>query len=300
MTDPLGELRRLREQALDRITGDSPADEYERRAINMVWQDMTGERATGRLTVVVENARRLEARFTSVLEDAVQRAATKMAVARRTNRWDIRTLHHKWIEETPLVPTVVGNQVTFEIPTPLLSGPDGDTTWTELGLLDLCESLPSSRADGRALVGILSSAVTVRSAVQDLLTPSIDDVLHFGLERVGGKKPVTAVLAPEQRTELRTELSATQDVKREETVTGHLDGMRVHRRMFFLEVEHRGDVIGAVEPSQSDAVLSLVDQQVEARIEVHTTVDKAGRRGRDRYLLVGIRPMDEVQLPADG
>lgn len=238
---------------------------------------------TARMTLAVQNA-------TAKIAHLIADPKTQTAQARRVYR-----------EKAPLMARGQSGATLFlGFPTPEADPADEPlfnmrvATLPERAAVDLLGLLPNDRTDSRAVSAALARRVTERSAINDLVraVQEIHAGVQFAFTDHAGRT-ATSVLSQGQATVLEDALRQTTLDRRTITFTGLLDGMRTHRRLFYLVDESGRELSGGVDTEQLPDLRDHIGDQVIATVEEVTTVAKSGRRSHPSYRLLSLaRPGD--------
>lgn len=290
MVEPYSETLRIRNEALS-ATDLHP---LERAGIVRMMDDLLPPRYRmnpARLQISIDDYA-FDANTLGAVATAVQKATAKIVDSRLNRGVDalVATSGAKRRAQLRLI-GAHGNTLEFDMsppgPVPGQLTHPVDTTNAELGLIDLCESLPAGTSvDDEAVKTLPAANLTIRSAVLDLVKAPITRItMRIRLTSSNGDD-VESVLAPDQTAVLRRELRLpTEGAPRQDSIIGYLDAAREIRRVFYMETKTLGPIEGAIEPDLVDTVRGLAGRVVRIGATVTT------RRGRrPAYNLVSIEP----------
>lgn len=201
------------------------------------------------------------------------------------------------LERAPLLP--IGQSrgtLYFELPQAVIPSDTIEQTpvagLTENAVLELIEILPETDADERTLQALPSRRPQYRTAVKKLAA-ALDGAasLSLSMKPTGGTVSERSVLTAAQALEVPDLLSGAQEKRDTLTVYGVLDGMRTRRRLFYLDERNTThEFSGAIDEDQMEKVMSLVGQQVVARIEKLVLLRTDGSKSHPSYALKSIAP----------
>lgn len=306
----VAEYRRLYESALGEVPATGFWDGCRRWTIEQSWNyirhgDNVNSATDSYLAVNIGRAGEAPS-LTAVqaLSKAIQDATARLSWARRRRKSRIERLSHQALRDSQLtVPLMVDGLMYLDLKRP--PHPDGaledvsQGNWAELGLLELCQTLPETREDDAAVNAILSANQVVRRAMADITkkagVPDLEFLLH-----PKGRDPLRAVLTQEQSRKIRTALSEKYEERGFDHMSGYLDGMRTKRRRFYLELPDGREREGSVEPAIVDKLQKYVGENVIATVEVTTIVTESGSRSQERYNLVGVRRRRRTRSKPNG
>lgn len=292
-SEPHAATIRQRDQMLQDRSGDSFLDRYEAAVLAQMYDALLPPEFRinpARLIVAIDGSN-LAANVVGSVTTAVQKATAKLVESRATRApVTTATAGAKQRAQLRLVSAGAGRLVFNMAAPPPHPGQllqPVDTTQAELGLVDLCETLPEQPSiDDRAVDNLLGASLTVRSAVRDIIqAPITERTLRFQLITTRGTE-LESVLSPDQTRFLRKELRVDPDEQvSADSITGYLDAAREVRRVFYLEAGHRGPIEGSIEPTLVERVRGLAGEVVRIGVDV------TRRPGRpNRYNLVSIEP----------
>jgi len=273
-------------------SGDSFLDQYEAAVLGQIYDSLLPPeyRINPARLIVAIGGSSLPANVVGAVTTAVQKAAAKLVESRATRGAPVTmaTAGAKERAELRLL-SAGGNHLVFKMAAPppqagQLLHPV-DTTSAELGLIDLCETLPEHPSlDDRAVGNLLGANLTVRSAVRDIIQAPISDrTVRFQLIKTGGSE-LDSVLSPDQTRFLRKELRVDPAERTTaDSIVGYLDAAREVRRVFYLEAGRRGSIEGSIEPTLVEQVRGLAGHVVRIGVTVSKRPGRAGR-----YNLVSI------------
>ena len=112
----------------------------------------------------------------------------------------------------------------------------------------------------------------------------------------GAGEPVRSTITMEQAEKLDGLLADARETVDSVKIKGVVDGVRCHRRMFYLERSGLAELSGLMDEGLVERVQELLGQEVWARLEVVTTRNLAGVQQRPHYRLVGIDPVVPDQM----
>jgi hypothetical protein len=305
-TDPLAGIRALKDQALAQLNTGSLLDEYERGAIEITWEDLTGEGSSPSfagpsLRVEMTGMRMPDAYATGKVTIAIQQATARLAKSIRnpSARSDVRREDR---ERAQLVQrSQIGNVVTFGFADDELAGPgvglfDGleIRSLAETAALGLVQRLPESAEDDRALDAILAGSPATRRAISEVVeaarTASGLTLTYATPQGETARSSLTA----EQAGLLHDSLAVTSQEVTRETIVGLLEGMRTRRRMFYLIREDGTEIDGAIDENLLAEAKADLDKRVTAVVESSRTQTVGGRHGKKVYRLLSIRREPEL------
>lgn len=298
MTDPLSELRTIRDDALARRTGDPLVDDYESDAVAIAWNDLTGEDAgalADTLTVEFPEAGYLGAYVIGSVASALQNATVKVdrqLLSPGTTNLAVSGHDRRRVEIVQ--EAQYGNKVIFRVPALAPTGA-GDTTQLSVptysgragrALNELVNYLPQSRDDDAAVRGILGSAPAIRSAVGDILKASRHTPDGVGLSLTSGSSTIGSIIRKDTAEDLYNQLTDPEIVEEREPVIGYLDGMRGERRVVYI-VGDDGREYEASAPSEMVNMVAdgMYHQRVFAVLISSRWRKKNGRLGEKSYRL---------------
>jgi hypothetical protein len=184
-----------------------------------------------------------------------------------------------------------GSLVLTVVPAPGVPDAAGDapTTWAEMALAHLVNTLPDDDTLSEAAQGaILASNTTLRAGLA---------LIARSVERTGSDLTMTlrrparqATRARLGRTTARLVLALAEEpvtVTEHERHEGVLDGMRTRKRMFWLVLDSGEEISGGVPEHLLDTVRANMGSRVSADVDV-TRIGPEGRLGRPRYVLRSI------------
>lgn len=300
--EPHSDLRRIRDEALESITGHTLADEYERGAIEMSWQRVTGEGASNllpdTLRVELRSEERVGARAFALVSDGVQNAAARLARWRTHPEIDpAQKLSKVDTDRARLIQDVqVGNVIFYRLEAPASDGFDVSPmrTVAQESMRDLLEILPEGEDDDRAVDGILGSDVATRLAVHSISQAAVAAEDGLGLTFEAGEQSVRSVLTKDRATALSEELSRPVEQEYPDRLRGTMDGMRGTRHVFYLVLDDGSEIAGAATNKLLQDVKANIGNRVVADVVVTQRTSASGRPGRKAYRLVKVTP--EVTL----
>lgn len=296
--DPYAELKALRDHALAVSSGDAAVDEYERNAINTSYDlatDADQLLAPGLLRVELLQTRPSASAFAAVSQH-MHRAAARLA------KWQADpTTAHGDIRERDLDRALliqeaqVGNVVFFRVP----RAPDApkDIVETDVetaagtAVRELVETLPRAVDDDRSVDGILAAPLPLRMAVSDVsqaakLTGGLSLVLD-----APGRSELSSVLSKDRADALVEQLEKTVDEKGRRTFSGTMDGLRGTRHVFYLVEPGGRERSGYVSDELIPFVIDNLQKHVRIDVETKRTTTAGGRKGKERYTLLGVQPV---------
>lgn len=288
-------------EALQRSSGDTWLDQIARASLRAAEAKFFPGHPRPMLTVALDDPG-ADSWETARMTLAVQNATAKIAHLITDPKTQTSQARRVYREKAPLMPRgQSGATIYFGFPTPEfdpVSDPLFDlriATLPEQAAVDLIGLLPTDRADDRAVDAVLARRVTERSAINDLVR-AIQDV-HAGAsfsftDHVG--RTATSVLSQDQAAVLEDALRQTTLDRKTITLTGLLDGMRTHRRLFYLVDEGGREISGGIDTDQLPDVRDHIGEQVVATVEEVTTVAKSGRRSHPSYRLLSLARPGEL------
>ncbi|MBF6340672.1 hypothetical protein IU450_32970 [Nocardia abscessus] len=200
----------------------------------------------------------------------------------------------------------VGNSLIFGIPRgvaehdePDLFGDTGLQSLTGYAVKDMCQILPQDPDDNLALDAVLSLPVTQRVAVQQLVKAVTGTKRSLDVSMITddgqAEELLRSVLLRDQAELLQSSLlESVAETYRMPPLFGLLDGMRTHRRIFYLEREGEPDIHGSVAEDILSLLPPLIGKLVVVDLERSVLRQKSGRSGRASYRLLGIREAEGV------
>jgi hypothetical protein len=227
---------------------------------------------------------------------AIQNATAKLARILLNPQQEQTQVRRKDRENALLIPRgQSGSTLFFGFPSPreehsesLLPEHDAPSL-SENATRELLEILPGSPNDDAAIDAVFGQRTTVRSAVGDIADAVSETAAGLSLEFTSvGNERLSSQLSTEHASVLRDGLRETRTDRREETLTGRLDGVRTRRRIFYLELETGEEIHGAVGPGP-DLMIEIrqyLDRHVVATVESERVETVAGRRSRPTYRLL--------------
>lgn len=237
----------------------------------------------------------------------MQDAAARLVKVDRDSSKSPRTLFASDREKARLVQRrASGNEIVFGFAqttfTPdeeaLLQLHLRDVERAELAMRKLVSSLPAFPQDQESVQAILGAEPALRLAVRDIAeaTRNSDTTVGIDLYRALGDDPDTddksAILTYSQARELSDELGKVREISSPMRQTGRLDGERIRRRIFYLDLADGREISGAINEDKVHAVRLLLDQQVDVTLEVTQTVTATGQAGRRHYRLTNVEPVE--------
>lgn len=247
------------------------------------------------LKVELSGAQRLGVHDTATISLAIQSATAKLGHLLREPEEERTQARKRDREAALLIPRAqVGRTMYFAFPPApedlgLIDIPR--VSLSAAATLELCTVLPSAADDDAALDALVSQRTTVRSAVSDIVDAVSKLATGIALDlSVVGQEPVHSEVTVEQAEVLADSFRETRTDRREERLTGRLDGVRTRRRIFYLELDTGEEIHGAVgvERDLMDAIRQNLGDRVIASVVSERVESLAGRKGRPTYRLVGL------------
>ncbi|RPA64890.1 hypothetical protein EF294_07345 [Gordonia oryzae] len=297
------DLRSLRDEALTSVAGRSLADQYERGAILLGWEGLTGERGEAdvdTLRVELRGVARAGSydvgRISTSLQNAVayigkyqkNRSVSPQSTLTRADR-----RRFEIVQEAQF-----GSNLVFRVPAIDIEprGLDVGRHATVAGsaLRELIATLPEADDDAWSPLGVMGAPPLVRRAVHDVSKAVADlpDGIALRLIPETGSE-TEAALSHARATLLRTELDNREDVIDEERHSGLLDGLRGTRRVFYLVKDDDQEIVGAVDAAMVQEVEQFEHTRVTMTLETTQWVKKNGRLGDKAYRLLRVEPAQE-------
>lgn len=184
---------------------------------------------------------------------------------------------------------------------PLVMGSAPTESLSQNAFQRLANLLPSGPGDTESIDAIMGARTPSMLAVREVALAA-KRAGGLSVRLTGTGDSVTSIISAEQANELDELLAAPQEDVTSMTVRGAFDGVRCHRRIFYLEREQGSELSGVMDEDLVDSVQGLLGQRVSARLEVVTTRNLAGRQQRPHYRLVGVYPIErppELDLPTN-
>lgn len=285
----------FREATAD-IRGTSWLAEAARSSLRAADSKFYGTPSGPLLRVEMRGHRRIGVHDTAVVAMAIQDATAKIGRIIRNPHQESTQARKKDRELAILIPRgQSGSTLFFGFPVSkdehsesLLPGRDGPSL-SETAMRELLEILPGSSDDDAAVDAVLGQRITVRNAVSDIVE-AVDETateLHLEFTSVGDER-LSSQLSTAHASVLRDGLREIRTDRREEVLTGRLDGVRTRRRIFYLELETGEEVHGAIgpEPELMAEIRRYLDRRIIATIESQRVETIAGRRSRPTYRLL--------------
>lgn len=298
MTDPLSELRTVRDDALARRTGDPLVDDYESEAVAIAWNDLTGEDAgalADTLTVEFPEADYLGAYVIGSVASAMQNATVKVdrqLLSPGTRNLSVSGADRRRVEIVQ--EAQYGNRVIFRVPALTPTG-DGDTRQLSVptysgragrALNELVNYLPQDRADDAAIRGILGAAPAIRSAVGDILKATRHAPDGVGLSLSTGAGTIGSAIRKDTAENLYRKLTEEETVEEREPIIGYLDGMRGERRVVYIVGDNGREYEASAPAEIVDMVADgMYQKRVSAVLISSRWRKKNGRLGEKSYRL---------------
>ncbi|MCX8559825.1 hypothetical protein OS122_02785 [Mycolicibacterium mucogenicum] len=294
----IDDLRPFHDAAIAECGGDSMADRYERGALSMAWEGLTGEAAaaaTDTLSVELRGVETVGSYPIGRVSTALQNAVAYIGKYQRNPRISPQaSLAPRDRERFKVVQEAqVGNTLIFRVPAIPM-----EPTGVDIGrysavagraLRELIETLPQADNDSWSPAGILGSPLMIRRALHDISRAAADlpDGLAMRLVPESGP-PTDAELSHARAADLKHELDDRSNVIGTENPIGLLDGLRGTRRVFYLIKDDGAEIAGAVDAELLQRVEQFEHQRVQIHVETTQWVKKNGRLGRKAYRLLDI------------
>lgn len=305
MSDPLHDLRVLRQAALEAGHESTSVAMLTAGSIEAAWSKLTGSREAVPATLLVElgGTGDLQAAVAAAVSESVQKAIALIVRGMRNPSKEVRQLYAGDIAKASLTQRgQVGHQMVFEVQRRRAAegefGIEDQASMIERALSELVEVLPENPQDDRALDAIIGQRVPVRLAVGQLVAAA---TRARGLDltlTIPGHDPVASVLSADQAVVLKDSLAETDVERRVTRLFGRLDGVRTKRRIFYLEDADGKEITGAIDEGRMRDVHDALDQLVQITVEVSRTRTKGGRVGKDHFRLIDLTVHEELP-PAD-
>lgn len=305
------ELRALRDEALSELGGsNSIAAQYERGAVQMGWEGLTGERAdseTDTLLVELRGLDKVGSYAAGKVSTSLQNAVACIGRFQRNPRVSAQSsITRAERERFEIVQEAqIGGTLVFRVPAIPI-----ESLSLEVGkypavagraVKELIDTLPRTDNDGWTVDGVLGAPPLIRRAVHDLSKAAtfLPEGIAMNLTPERGQAAI-AELSHQRADQLRRDLDLRNDIVGSETHTGLLDGLRGTRRVFYLIEDDEAEIAGAVDSELVADVEALEHQRVHVRLETTQWVKKNGRLGRKAYRLLAIEPAPvQEQLDTD-
>jgi len=178
---------------------------------------------------------------------------------------------------------------------PLVMGALVAESYSQDALKRLVNLLPSGPEDDEAVEAILAARTPSMRAVREVALAA-KGARGLSMQLSGAGEPVRSTITMEQAEKLDGLLADARETVDSVKIKGVVDGVRCHRRMFYLERSGLAELSGLMDEGLVERVQELLGQEVWARLEVVTTRNLAGVQQRPHYRLVGIDPVVPDQM----
>lgn len=286
------------------IHGDSWLDELARASLRAAESKFGTSRHPALLRVQLVGAGVVDAYASATLTQALQDATAKVGHILRDPTTEATRATRSDRDRARLIPRGQSHGTFFFgfpeeqlPPTKDLLTPFRVASLAEAAARELVEMLPQSVEDDPAVDAVLGQRQTVRSAINDLVVAVNRIQSGVALVMSSPGEAVGSTLSTAHAEVLRESLEATRTDRRTITVKGVLDGVRTHRRIFYLEPETGPEIHGGIQPEQMPLIREYLGREVIATVEQVQIETRSGRRMRPTYLLRDLR--QEEPLPED-
>ncbi|MEV0538234.1 hypothetical protein [Nocardia salmonicida] len=287
-------------EALARHQGTRPVEQLLRSSL--IAAEMHYERRQRSRLIVETPGSALSPRESAEIMNAIVDATAMFSRYRRNPRKSVVQIRADYRDAINLKALVSGsNAMVFEIPpAPTIQGPElfaGEDmrSLTGYAVQDMCQVLPEGPEDDLALDAVLSLPITQRVAIQQLVKAVAKTQRSLGISIVddtygADASEMHSVLLRDQAEVLQANLlESIRKTVRIPPMVGILDGMRTHRRIFFLERDGEPDLFGSVAEEILSQLPSLIGKLVSVDLEKSVMVQRSGRSHRPTFRLLGIR-----------
>lgn len=287
-------------EALANVQGTSWLAEAARSSLRAADSKFFGTPPGSLLRVEIRGPRTIGVHDTAVVAMAIQDATAKLGHVLRSPNQEWTQVRKKDRESALLIPRgQSGSTLFFGFPSSreehgesLLPEHDAPSL-SESATRELLEILPGASDDDAAIDAVLGQRMTVRSAVSDIVEAVNETAagLHLEFTSVGNER-LSSQLSTAHASVLHDGLRETRTDRREEILTGRLDGVRTRRRIFYLQLDTGQEIHGAIgpEPELMAEIRRYLDRRVVATVESERVETMAGRRSHPNYRLLRLDP----------
>lgn len=289
----VGRLRREPQDLFDRVT---------REHLRIMWNDRAPEHMhldDNRVALEVHaELGRLTSKDIAYVSDKFSRAVAAIGAEVRSRATSGEQLTQADYARAPIYMTSTPRGIL--IFTPGEGSPVGDgraESYAETALDRLANVLPEAADD-----------YTVSERVSGLEPRTARAVLEVAdaAKRVAGlsmsyrsdknAEPVDAVMTTAQARDIEDLLSDSREEVKPAHFTGTLDGLRMKRRMFYLELDSGASVSGVIDEDAVEDVKKLIDQRVAVVTQKVTRTTRGQRTLKPTYRLLSVAPAPDSTL----